>query len=65
MSTTCSCGRGKHADADCCDACWNKGSAYDERRGNDNNYCSCGQPKYPDASCCDACWNRGSGYGDR
>lgn len=64
MSTRCACGRGKYADAACCDVCWNKGAAYDSP-GDNNNYCSCGQPKYADASCCSVCWERGSGYADR
>lgn len=65
MSTRCSCGRSKYFDADCCETCWNKGRAYDERSSNDPNYCQCGNPKISDACLCDDCWNKQSAYGDR
>lgn len=63
-NSRCQCGRAKYSDAICCNKCWDKGRAYDERSSNDPNYCQCGSPKIADASLCSECWDRQSAYGD-
>ncbi len=61
----CSCGNPKYPDASCCDECWNRGAAYDERY-NDPWRCSCGKYKEAaDASMCRQCWDKQRAYGDR
>ncbi len=59
----CACGRGKYADMDCCETCFNKGAQYDERR-QDPTRCACGAGKVFDATMCDGCLSRQSAYDD-